>query len=91
MDLRDGLSLAFQLLKATLYLPLMSGAVLLLAMALNSLVACFEMHSHDLIGCLNVELLLGIKSPKFWRFILAMWACNLFVVVVAIFFKWREK
>lgn len=91
MNLKNFLLLVSRLFFVTLSMPFWIGLLLLAVMMVNSFFGYLNGTCISVDECFVVRVVYEVQQPKFWRFILAMWACNLFVVVVAIFFKWRKK
>ncbi len=91
MNFKSCTCLVVKLLFVTLNLPFLAGGLLVAVMGIDSFFGYLNGTCAGVNGCLVVRVFYEMQQPKFWRLILAMWACNFFVVVIAIFFNWRKK
>jgi hypothetical protein len=91
MNFKNCLYLAIRLSLLTLNLPLFVGILLVAVIAVNSFFGYLNGTCVGVNECLVVRVVYETQQPKFWKFILAMWGCNLFIVLVAIFYRWRRK
>lgn len=90
MKLQLALNFLSRILMASLYLPILVGLALLGAITINAPFRYLDSACINIYTCLVDRVVVEMWNWEFWRFILAMWVCNL-LVVFGIFFRSQRR